>query len=152
MLFYIPWNKISEVCYTLIDYGYPQNSCCPEENTVDSGSFGEIKNCKSNSNLILKTNKSKQPFTRELQFIGKTINIKDDSYAKMYKVKNQDSEMKLKNSEDIKHIIAMDKMDTVLDKLLYSNTNQSIPNTKICSNKLIKTVKSFHTNTNHMNK
>ena len=67
------------------------------------------------NNLILKTNKSKTPFTRELSFIDKTQRIANpSSYAKMYKVKNQND-----NSEHIQHIIAMEKMDKVLDKLLY---------------------------------
>jgi len=122
----------------------PPTSCCTDGATVDSGSFGEIKNCKNkNLNLILKTSKSKNPFTRELDFIDKTQHVEDfSSYAKMYKVENQGAKLD--------HIIAMEKMGTVLDKLLYSNTNQSISDVelKLCANKLITTVKSFHTNTN----
>lgn len=38
---------MSEVCYTLIDYGDHQtSSCCPDNETGDSGSFGEIKKIK----------------------------------------------------------------------------------------------------------
>ena len=130
-----------ESCYTLIDYGDLQNSsCCTDSGKPrDSGSFGEIKNCNNNNSLILKTSKSKTPFTRELDFINKTKMVKDfSSYAKMYKVKAQGAELD--------HIIAMEKMDKVLDQLLYSEP--SISNLKLCANKLINTVKSFHTNTN----
>jgi serine/threonine protein kinase len=137
---------MSKCCYFIIDYGSHQTSCCTDGATVDSGSFGEIKNCLDNTNkdinnLILKTNKSKTPFTRELSFIDKTQRIANpSSYAKMYKVKNQND-----NSEHIQHIIAMEKMDKVLDKLLYSDI--SISNVNLCANKLIKTVKSFHRET-----